>query len=122
MQPDTLVIRIQPDEGITLRIVSKVPGPVLRLQTVRMDFDYGRSFGAPSPEAYERLLLDAVSGEASLFARDDEVDQAWQIITPLLEEWAARGREGLCSYQAGTWGPLEAADLPARDGRRWRRL
>jgi len=122
MQPDTLVIRIQPDEGITLRIVSKVPGPVLRLQTVRMDFDYGRSFGAPSPEAYERLLTDAVSGEASLFARDDEVDQAWQIITPLLEEWAARGREGLCSYQAGTWGPLEAADLPARDGRRWRRL
>ncbi len=122
LQPDTLVIRIQPDEGITLRIISKVPGPSLRLQPVRMDFDYGSSFGAPSPEAYERLLLDAASGEASLFARDDEVDLAWQIIAPLLEEWAARGREGLAAYQAGTWGPLEAADLPGRDGRRWRRL
>ncbi len=122
LQPDTLVIRIQPDEGITLRIISKVPGPSLRLQTVRMDFDYGSSFGAPSPEAYERLLLDAAGGDASLFAREDEVDLAWQIITPLLDEWAARGRDGLAAYQAGTWGPVEAEDLPARDGRKWRRL
>jgi len=122
VKPNTLVIRVQPDEGISLSITSKVPGPSVRLQTVRMDFQYGASFGTPSPEAYERLLLDAATGEASLFARDDEVDLAWQIITPVLEEWASRGRDGLCTYQAGTWGPLEAADLLKREGRQWRRL
>lgn len=122
LQPNLLIIRIQPDEGISLRVTSKVPGPSVRLQSVRMDFQYGSSFGTPSPEAYERLLLDASCGEAALFARGDEVDTAWQIITPLLDEWANKGREGLYSYQAGTWGPLEALDLLKSEGRQWRRL
>jgi len=122
IQPDSLVMRIQPDEGITLRFTAKTPGATLRLQPVRMDFGYGESFGTPSPEAYERLLLDAASGEAALFARDDEVDEAWQIITPILQEWAAEGSEELYDYEAGTWGPVETADLPGRSARKWRRL
>lgn len=122
IEPNRLVIRIQPDEGISMRMTSKVPGPSVRLQSVRMDFQYGSSFGTPSPEAYERLLLDAALGEAALFAREDEVDLAWQIITPILQEWQQRGRDGLCTYKAGTWGPLEANDMLKSNGHRWRRL
>lgn len=122
IQPDLLVIRIQPDEGMLLRFTSKVPGPAMRLQPVRMGFRYGSSFGTASPEAYERLLLDAATGEQSLFARDDEVDAAWSILQPVLDEWTERGREGVYGYDAGTWGPLEAFDLLRQDGRRWRRL
>lgn len=122
IHPDLLVIRIQPDEGISLRFTAKVPGPSMRLQDVRMGFNYGSSFGTPSPEAYERLLLDAATGEQALFARQDEVDLAWQIVQPVLDNWAMRGRDRMFEYQAGTWGPMEAFELLRRDGRRWRRL
>jgi glucose-6-phosphate 1-dehydrogenase len=122
MTPNLLVMRIQPDEGISLRFTCKEPGPSMSLQQVRMEFHYGASFGAPSPEAYERLLLDAAIGEQSLFAREDEVDAAWRIVDPMLAHWAEHGREGLSSYRAGAWGPAESLDLLRRDGRRWRRV
>jgi glucose-6-phosphate 1-dehydrogenase len=87
-----------------------------------MDFHYGTSFGKPSPEAYERLLLDAMSGDATLFARRDEVEQAWAFIDPIEEEWRELKEKALYFYSAGSWGPDEADQLIARDGRAWRRL
>jgi glucose-6-phosphate 1-dehydrogenase len=120
---NVLVIRIQPDEGISLRIHAKVPGTSFRIEPVKLDFHYGTSFGKPSPEAYERLLLDAMSGDATLFARRDEVEEAWAFIDPIEETWHARKDvPELCFYPAGSWGPEKAEDLLARDGRAWRRL
>ncbi|HJT80619.1 MAG TPA: glucose-6-phosphate dehydrogenase [Chthoniobacterales bacterium] len=119
---NVLVVRIQPDEGISLRMQAKIPGTSLRIEPVKMDFHYGTSFGKPSPEAYERLLLDAMSGDATLFARRDEVEQAWAFIDPIEEEWQAQKEKGLCFYAAGSWGPDEADELLTRDGRAWRRL
>ncbi len=120
---NVLVIRIQPDEGISLRMQAKVPGTSFRIEPVKMDFHYGTSFGKASPEAYERLLLDAMSGDATLFARRDEVEQAWKFIDAIEEAWAARENSPtLFEYPAGSWGPEEADDLLARDGRAWRRL
>jgi glucose-6-phosphate 1-dehydrogenase len=120
---NVLVIRIQPDEGISLRIQAKVPGASFRIEPVKMDFHYGTSFGKASPEAYERLLLDAMSGDATLFARRDEVEEAWAFIDSIEEAWhAKKDAPGLFFYPAGSWGPEEADDLLARDGRAWRRL
>ena len=120
---NVLVIRIQPDEGISLRIHAKVPGTSFRVEPVKMDFHYGTSFGKASPEAYERLLLDAMSGDATLFARRDEVEEAWAFIDVIESAWSAKkDAPGLFSYPAGSWGPDEADDLLARDGRAWRRL
>ena len=120
---NVLVIRIQPDEGISLRIHAKVPGTSFRIEPVKMDFHYGTSFGKPSPEAYERLLLDAMSGDATLFARADEVERAWAFIDPIEEAWyAKKDAPELFFYPAGSWGPEQAEDLLARDGRAWRRL
>ena len=120
---NVLVIRIQPDEGISLRMQAKIPGVNLRIEPVKMDFHYGTSFGKASPEAYERLLLDAMSGDATLFARRDEVEQAWRFIDPIEEAWhQSDAPPGLCEYQAGSWGPPEAEQLLERDGRAWRRL
>jgi glucose-6-phosphate 1-dehydrogenase len=120
---NVLVIRIQPDEGIALRIHAKVPGASFRVEPVKMDFHYGTSFGKASPEAYERLLLDAMSGDATLFARRDEVEEAWAFIDVIEHAWAAKkGAPGLFFYPAGSWGPEEADDLLARDGHAWRRL
>src|SRR3989454_5675069 len=120
---NVLVIRIQPDEGISLRIHAKVPGTSFHIEPVKMDFHYGTSFGKASPEAYERLLLDAMSGDATLFARRDEVEQAWAFIDPIEETWVAKKNQpGLFEYPAGSWGPEEADELLARDGRAWRRL
>jgi glucose-6-phosphate 1-dehydrogenase len=120
---NVLVIRIQPDEGISLRIHAKVPGTSFRIEPVKMDFHYGTSFGKPSPEAYERLLLDAMSGDATLFARSDEVEEAWAFIDPIEEAWHAKqDAPELFFYPAGSWGPEAADDLLARDGRAWRRL
>src|SRR5213596_4188336 len=120
---NVLVIRIQPDEGISLRIHAKVPGASFRIEPVKMDFHYGTSFGKASPEAYERLLLDAMSGDATLFARRDEVEQAWAFIDPIEEAWhAKKDVPELFFYPAGSWGPEAADDLLARDGRAWRRL
>ena len=87
-----------------------------------MDFRYGTSFGVPTPEAYERLLLDAMLGDSKLFARDDEVEVAWDIMTRFLEGWARNGAGRLPQYPAGTWGPVEADEWIERDGHRWRRL
>ena len=122
LDQNVLVVRIQPDEGISLRMQAKIPGTSLRIEPVKMDFHYGTSFGKPSPEAYERLLLDAMSGDATLFARRDEVEEAWAFIDPIEEAWQKQKEKGLYFYAAGSWGPDEADELLARDGRAWRRL
>jgi len=119
---NVLVIRIQPDEGISLRMQAKVPGTSFRIESVKMDFHYGTSFGKASPEAYERLLLDAMAGDATLFARRDEVERAWAFVDAIEEAWLAEDAPKLCTYPAGSWGPDEADELLARDGRSWRRL
>jgi glucose-6-phosphate 1-dehydrogenase len=120
---NVLVIRIQPDEGISLRIQAKMPGTSFRIEPVKMDFHYGTSFGKASPEAYERLLLDAMSGDATLFARRDEVEEAWAFIDFIENAWSAKkNAPDLYFYPAGSWGPDEADELLARDGRAWRRL
>src|SRR6195256_816785 len=123
LDQNVLVIRIQPDEGISLRMQAKVPGTSFRIEPVKMDFHYGTSFGKASPEAYERLLLDAMSGDPTLFARRDEVEQAWRFVDEIEEEWHQNENQpGLFLYPAGSWGPEEADELLARDGRAWRRL
>jgi glucose-6-phosphate 1-dehydrogenase len=120
---NTLVIRIQPDEGIALRILCKQPGLALSMQQVKMDFHYSSSFGKSSPEAYERLLLDAMAGDATLFARRDEVENAWKFIDELEKAWHyAEQPPPMCEYPAGSWGPKEADDLLRKDGREWRLL
>jgi glucose-6-phosphate 1-dehydrogenase len=122
LDQNVLVIRIQPDEGISLRMMAKIPGINLRIEPVKMDFHYGTSFGKPSPEAYERLLLDAMSGDATLFARRDEVEGAWAFIDIIEQAWAKKNAPPLTFYPAGTWGPEQADELLERDGRSWRRL
>jgi len=120
---NVLVIRIQPDEGISLRMQAKMPGGTLRIEPVKMDFHYGTSFGKASPEAYERLLLDAMSGDATLFARRDEVENAWKFIDSIEDAWHKSPEPPiLAEYPAGSWGPQEADELLQRDGRSWRRL
>jgi glucose-6-phosphate 1-dehydrogenase len=120
MQPNVLAIRIQPDEGISLKFDSKVPGPAVRTAPVTMEFRYATSFGAEPPEAYERLLLETMLGDATLFARRDEIETAWAWLDPLLQRWARDPRPPHF-YPAGTWGPEEADTLIEGDGRRWRR-
>jgi glucose-6-phosphate 1-dehydrogenase len=121
--PNVLVIRIQPDEGISLRVQCKMPGNAIHIEPVKMDFHYGTSFGKASPEAYERLLLDAMSGDATLFARRDEVEGAWRFIDAIEDAWhKSTPTPPLCTYPSGSWGPKEADDLLERDGRAWRRM
>jgi glucose-6-phosphate 1-dehydrogenase len=120
LEADALVLRIQPDEGITLRFGAKVPGQAFRVRSVSMDFFYGAAFLEEPPEAYERLLLDALIGDPTLFIRSDEVAQAWRICDPLLTAWEEYDVP-LARYEAGTWGPAEADALLERDSRRWRR-
>jgi glucose-6-phosphate 1-dehydrogenase len=124
IDPDVLAIRIQPDEGIALRFAAKVPGPTMTLRPVTMDFRYGSVFGGSGPEAYERLILDAMLGDPTLFARADEVSAAWRFITPILQAWGREevGPGAFPNYAAGTWGPRQAFDLIERGGRAWRRL
>lgn len=121
IQANVLVIRIQPDEGISLRFEAKVPGTDMRLRPVKMDFQYGTSFGEPQPEAYETLLLDAMLGDGMLFARYDMVEAAWALTTPLLESWEADQAKDFPNYAAGSWGPEAAEEFMRRDGREWRR-
>ncbi len=118
---NSLTLRIQPDEGINLKFDAKIPGPKPHLQPVSMDFRYGSSFGQAPPEAYERLLLDAMLGDSTLFIRRDEVEAAWSYIDRLYEGWGNNGPEALPEYVSGTWGPAEADVLLARSGRTWRR-
>ncbi len=120
---NTLVIRIQPDEGIALRILCKQPGQAQNVQQVKMDFRYSSSFGKASPEAYERLLLDAMAGDATLFARRDEVESAWKFIDEIEHAWhKSDNPPPMHEYPAGSWGPKEADDLLRADGREWRLL
>ncbi len=120
---NTLIIRIQPDEGISLRILCKQPGQALFVQPVKMDFHYSNSFGKASPEAYERLLLDAMAGDATLFARRDEVENAWKFIDEIEKAWhESPTPPAMREYPAGSWGPKEADEMLARDGHEWRRL
>ncbi|HMC43238.1 MAG TPA: glucose-6-phosphate dehydrogenase [Acidimicrobiales bacterium] len=119
LDPNTLVLRIQPDEGITLRFGAKVPGQEFRVRSVSMDFSYGAAFLEETPEAYERLLLDAMVGDPTLFIRADEVEQAWRIVQPMLDAFAEH-QPPLVTYGGGTWGPTEADGLIGWDGHRWR--
>ena len=121
-EANLLAMRIQPDEGIMLRFGAKVPGLGLDVRNVTMDFTYGSAFQTDSPDAYETLILDALLGDASLFTRADEVEEAWSIVDPIVEAWAEMPSPEFPNYEAGTWGPETADDLLARDGRRWRRI
>jgi glucose-6-phosphate 1-dehydrogenase len=116
---NALVIRIQPDEGVTIRFGSKVPGTAMEVRDVTMDFGYGHSFTESSPEAYERLILDVLLGDPPLFPRHEEVELSWQILDPITEFWASKGQPD--QYGSGTWGPDSADEMMARDGRVWRR-
>jgi glucose-6-phosphate 1-dehydrogenase len=118
---NVLAIRIQPDEGISIRFNSKVPGEGMRIRTVNMDMRYGQAFGVEPPEAYERLLLDSMIGDATLFTRADEVATAWKFVDEIIEGWKEAPAEP-SFYEAGTWGPQASDDLIAQDGRHWRRL
>ena len=121
LAPNALVLRIQPDEGIAIRFGAKLPVQDFRLRAVTMDFRYGTSFGVATPEAYERLLIDALRGDGTLFARNDWVELAWSVLAPIQEAWAMGSPPSVASYEAGTWGPAEADRLLEREGRRWRR-
>jgi glucose-6-phosphate 1-dehydrogenase len=121
-KPNVLAIRIQPDEGISLKINCKVPGPSSPIQPVKMDFRYGSYFGQAPPEAYERLIWDCILGDSTLFARSDEVAHSWEIFTPLLEYWDAHPIKDFPNYAAGTWGPVQADEMIAKDDRAWRVL
>jgi glucose-6-phosphate 1-dehydrogenase len=121
-EPNLLALRIQPDEGILLRFGAKVPGLGLDVRSVNMDFTYGSAFNVDSPDAYETLILDALLGDASLFTRADEVEEAWGIVNPIIDAWVDMPAPDFPNYEAGSWGPAEADELMARDGRRWRRI
>jgi len=118
--PNLLTLRIQPEEGMALRIISKQPGSKAKTHPVEMNFKYGDAFDAPSPEAYERLLLDVMTGDASLFMRRDAVEASWTWVTDILKGWEDHGTKWLPEYPAGTWGPIEADRLIETDGRKWR--
>ena len=119
--PNVLALRIQPDEGIALRFISKEPGQLTILRDVAMDFRYGTAFGSNTPEAYERLLLDAMRGDATLFTRGDEVEAQWGFVERLFDAWRADGNPPPPLYASGSWGPDAADALLAQDGRRWRK-
>jgi len=121
-EPNLLAMRIQPDEGILLRFGAKVPGLGLDVRAVNMDFTYGSAFTVDSPDAYETLILDALLGDASLFTRADEVEEAWGIVTPIVDAWLDMPAPAFPDYEAGSWGPAAADELLAREGRRWRRI
>lgn len=119
-ESNVLAIRIQPNEGISLKINCKVPGPSSPIQPVKMDFRYGAFFGLAPPDAYERLICDCIAGDNTLFARQDEVFHSWEFFTPLLNYWANTKPKNFPNYDAGTWGPKEADEMLLRDGRKWR--
>lgn len=117
---NAVVIRVQPDEGATIRFGSKVPGTQMEVRDVTMDFGYGHSFTESSPEAYERLILDVLLGEPPLFPRHEEVELSWKILDPFEDYWESLGEQPE-PYAPGSWGPASADELLARDGRTWRR-
>lgn len=120
--PNQLIIRIQPDEGITMRFAAKIPGQQTRIRSVNMDFRYGASFGMKLAEAYERLILDCILGDSTLYARNDMAEKGWEIVMPILDEWEARGPEtSFPNYEAGTWGPEASHQVIESQGRHWRK-
>jgi glucose-6-phosphate 1-dehydrogenase len=120
MRPNVLLIQVGPEEGLSLAIGAKVPGAGMSIRTVHMDFVYGGAFRTSLPEAYERLLVDAMLGDATLFTRADEVDEQWALVDAIVSAWK-RDRPSFPNYEAGSWGPRSAAELIERDGRSWRR-
>jgi glucose-6-phosphate 1-dehydrogenase len=112
------VVRVQPDEGVTVKFGSKVPGSAMEVRDVAMDFLFGEAFTESLPEAYERLILDVLLGDATLFPNNAEVIESWRVVDPVEEFWAGTVP---CRYRAGSWGPSVADEMLARDGRRWRR-
>jgi glucose-6-phosphate 1-dehydrogenase len=122
LEPTVLSLRVQPEEGLALRIAAKLPGPKVRIYPVKMEFSYSGGFGSAGPEAYERLLLDVMAGDATLFMRRDGVEAAWEFVMPILDSWSQSHIRYLPEYRAGTWGPLEADRLIESDGRQWRTL
>jgi len=122
LEPTVLALRIQPEEGLSMRIASKLPGPKVRIYPVKMEFNYSSSFGGTSPEAYERLMLDVMAGDATLFMRRDAVEAAWEFVMPILNTWERARVRDLPEYQCGTWGPVEADRIIMPDGRQWRTL
>ena len=120
LDPNSLTLRLQPDEGITLRFNGKVPGTSTQVRPVRMHFGYDAEFGAYTPEAYERLLLEAMAGDATLFIRRDEVEAAWRIVDGIRSAWDGKPLSNREFYAAGTWGPVAADDLLAQEGHAWR--
>jgi glucose-6-phosphate 1-dehydrogenase len=120
MAPNQIVINVQPDEGIRLRFEGKVPGIGMNIKSVRMDFDYIKQFNAKPPEAYATLLLDAIRGDQTLFKHRDEIEDAWRIVQPVVDYWAANEDESLPNYSAGSWGPSSSDIMMARENREWR--
>ena len=118
---NTMVISIQPDEGVTLVMNSKIPGLETRTQPVKMHFRYSTTFGSNTPEAYERLILDAMIGDSTLFIRGDETEASWKLLTPILKQWETSGSAGMEEYAAGSWGPLQSDHLLAQRQHKWRR-
>jgi len=122
LTPNLLVLHIQPDEGISLRFGAKIPGPLVRLGAVNMDFCYADYFGSIPSTGYERLLYDGMAGDATLFQRADMVEASWNVVAPIQDVWKALPPRNFPNYAAGTWGPQEADELIGRDGRQWRRI
>jgi glucose-6-phosphate 1-dehydrogenase len=122
LETNRLIIHIQPEEGISLSFGAKVPGSVMKLGLVNMDFDYCTYFGAEHSTGYERLLRDCMAGDATLFQRADMVEAGWSVIQPILDVWHALPARGFPNYAAGSWGPIEVEELLAKDGRSWRRI
>jgi glucose-6-phosphate 1-dehydrogenase len=120
LAPNLLIIRIQPDEGISLRFDAKIPGPAVRVGKVDMEFQYSKYFGNAPSTGYETLLYDCLVGDATLFQRADNVEAGWGVVEPILKVWKGLPPKGVPLYQAGSWGPAEADDLLAREGRHWR--
>jgi glucose-6-phosphate 1-dehydrogenase len=122
LTPNLLVLHIQPDEGISLRFGAKIPGPMVRVGSVNMDFAYVDYFGSEPSTGYERLLYDCMIGDATLFQRADMVEAGWSAVAPILDVWRALPARAFPNYAAGSWGPKEADDLLKRDGRQWRNI
>jgi glucose-6-phosphate 1-dehydrogenase len=122
LMPNSLVLHIQPDEGISLRFGAKIPGPMVRVGSVNMDFEYADYFGSEPSTGYERLLYDCMVGDATLFQRADMVEAGWNVVAPVMDVWKALPPRNFPNYPAGSWGPKEADDLMRRDGRQWRKI
>jgi len=120
LQSNRLIIHIQPDEGISLKFGAKIPGPIMNVGLVHMDFDYQTNFGATHQTGYERLIYDCMLGDATLFQRADMVEAGWRVIRPIMDVWKALPARTFPNYAAGTWGPQESDEMLRREGRTWR--